>query len=68
MIKRLSEDSVQLCGRGKCCPIVTKLEDGDYEVADDYGNKIKIKKEEINLIADGVRTLDKSSQEQLICE
>ena len=49
-MKRLSEDKIQLCGRGnKCCPIITKLEDGNYEVLDDYGNTIKVKKEELEM-------------------
>ena len=55
MLKRLSENEVQLCGRGKCCPIITKLEDGNYEVLDDYGNKIKVKKEELEMVSDAVK-------------
>lgn len=67
MLKRLSENEVQLCGRGKCCPIITKLDEDNYEVQDDYGNKIKVKKEELNLVADAVKALDKPADEQLIC-
>ena len=56
-MKRLSEDKIQLCGRkNSCCPIITKLDDGNYEVLDDYGNTIKVKKEnnweEMKVIAD----------------
>lgn len=67
MLKRLSENEVQLCGRGKCCPIITKIDEDNYEVQDDYGNKIKVKKEELNLVADAVKALDKPADEQLIC-
>jgi len=68
MLKRLSENEVQLCGRGKCCPIITKLEDGNYEVLDDYGNKIKVKKEELEMVSDAVKTLDTPViEEKLIC-
>lgn len=68
MLKRLSHNEVQLCGRGKCCPIITKLEDGNYEVLDDYGNKIKVKKEELEMVSDAVKALDTPIvEEKLIC-
>jgi hypothetical protein len=68
MLKRLSKNEVQLCGRGKCCPIITKLDDGNYEVLDDYGNKIKVKKEELEMVSDAVKTLDTPVlEEKLIC-
>ena len=67
MLKRLSENEVQLCGRGKCCPIITKIDEDNYEVQDDYGNKIKVKKEELNLVADAVKALDSPPEEKLIC-
>jgi hypothetical protein len=66
MIKKLSETSVQLCGDKKCCPIINKLEDGTYEVLDDYGNKIKVTKEDLDLVSDGVKALTTSKNEQLI--
>ncbi|MGA1048950.1 MAG: hypothetical protein ACO3UU_13155 [Minisyncoccia bacterium] len=67
-MKRLSEDKIQLCGRAnKCCPIITKLDDDNYEVLDDYGNKIKVKKEELEMVSDAVKELDKPSNEQLLC-
>lgn len=66
MIKKLSETSVQLCGNKKCCPIINKLEDGTYEVLDDYGNKIKVTKEDLDLVSDGVKALTTSKNDQLI--
>lgn len=68
-MKRLSQDKIQLCGRSnKCCPVITKLDDGNYEVLDDYGNTIKVKKEELEMVSDAVRALDTPViEEQLIC-
>jgi hypothetical protein len=66
MIRKLSETSVQLCGDKKCCPIINKLEDGTYEVLDDYGNKIKVTKEDLDLVSDGVKALTTSKNDQLI--
>ena len=67
MLKRLSENEIQLCGKGNCCPIITKVDEDTYEVLDDYGNKIKVKKSELELVADAVRALDKPKDETLIC-
>jgi hypothetical protein len=64
MIKRINDNSVKLCCRGKGCPTVTDLGDGNIEITDDDGNKIVVKKEEAALISDGVRTLD---NQQIIC-
>lgn len=58
MIKILKNNSVQLCCKGKLCPIVTELADGMVEITDDHGNKIIVKKEEALLISDGVKTID----------
>jgi len=66
MIKRLSETSVQLCGGKRCCPIINKLEDGTYEVLDDYGNTIKVTKEDLDLVSDGVKALNTLKNDQLI--
>lgn len=67
MLKRLSENEIQLCGKGNCCPIITKIDEDTYEVLDDYGNKIKVKKSELEMVSDAVRALDKPKDEQLIC-
>lgn len=68
-MKRLSENKIQLCGRKNlCCPIITKLDDGNYEVLDDYGNTIKVKKEELEMVSDAVKALDTPViEEKLIC-
>lgn len=67
MLKRLSDNEIQLCGKGNCCPIITKLDEDTYEVLDDYGNKIKVKKSELELVADAVKALDKPKNDQLLC-
>ena len=67
-MKRLSEEQVVLCGKGRCkCPVVTKLENGTYEVLDDYGNKIIVTKQELEMMSDAVIALDKPINEQLLC-
>jgi F0F1-type ATP synthase epsilon subunit len=58
MIKILKNNSVQLCCKGKRCPIVTELADGMVEIVDDNGNRIVVRKEEALLISDGVKTID----------
>ena len=68
-MKRLEDNKIQLCGRpGRSCPIITKLDDGNYEVLDDYGNTIKVKKEELEMVSDAVKALDTPViEEKLIC-
>jgi len=67
MLKRLSEKEIQLCGKSNCCPVITKIDEDTYEVLDDYGNKIRVKKSELNLVADAVKELDKPQlTEQII--
>jgi len=56
-------DSVPLCGKGKCCPKVTQIDENTFEVEDDNGNKIRVTKEQLKLIPDAVKILD---GEQLI--
>lgn len=67
-MKRLSVNEIQLCGRpNKCCPIITKIDEDNYEVKDDYGNIIKVKKGELEMVSDAIKALDKPINEQLIC-
>ena len=69
-MKRLDDNKIQLCGRPgrSCCPIITRLDDGNYEVLDDYGNTIKVKKEELEMVSDAVKALDTPViEEKLIC-
>jgi hypothetical protein len=69
MLNRLSETQIKLCGNPNtgCCPVITKIDEDNYEVLDDYGNTIKVKKSELKLVADAVRALDKPKDETLIC-
>jgi len=57
-IIRESDKTVRLCCNKKGCPTVTDIGDGMVEITDDDGNKIVVKKEEAELISDGVKTLD----------
>jgi hypothetical protein len=51
-------NSVVLCGRGKCCPTL-KEESGDLiSITDDNGNSITIKKEQAALIPKALKLLE----------
>ena len=63
MIKRVNDNTVRLCCNGDKCPTVMDLGNGEVEITDDFGNKIRVKKEEAALISDGVKTLN---EEKLI--
>ncbi len=49
-MRRLDENTVVLCGRGKsCCPVVETITDG-YTISDDYEGKVKLTKEEAKML------------------
>lgn len=58
MIKNIAPNQVKICCGKKGCPVVTKLGEDSYQVTDDDGNTIVVKKAELKLMADAVTTLD----------
>ena len=54
MIKKEGENKVRVCCGKKGCPTVEKL--------DDDGNTIIVKKEELQLMGDAVRTINEDQQ------
>jgi hypothetical protein len=63
-IKPTSKDSVKICCGGRGCPEVRDLGNGTYEITDDNGNKVVLKKEEATLIGDAVKVV--SDKQRLI--
>jgi len=63
MVKRINSNSVKLCCNGKGCPVMKDLGNGTVEITDDDGRIVVMKKEEAQLLSDGVKTLNR---EQLI--
>lgn len=58
MIQKLSENSVKLCNSNNgCCPIITKLESGQFTIKDDYGQTVKITEEEILHISKAAKSI-----------
>ena len=62
MIKSIAPNQVKICCGKKGCPVVTKLSEDSYQVTDDDGNTIVVKKAELKLMADAVTTLDGSEK------
>lgn len=44
------------CGKANC-PSVSENDEGLIEISDDYGNKVKMKKQEASLISDAITKL-----------
>jgi hypothetical protein len=61
-VKRVNDKSVKLCCGGRGCPTITDLGNGSYEVKDDNGNIVILKKEELKLVNDAMTTLDSNQQ------
>ncbi|MAO21099.1 MAG: hypothetical protein CMJ25_10140 [Phycisphaerae bacterium] len=62
MIKKEGENKVRVCCGKKGCPTVEKLDEESYKVTDDDGNTIIVKKEELQLMGDAVRTINEDQQ------
>ena len=45
-----NNEIILCCGKGKC-PILRRIDEGRYEITDDDGNTISIKKNELELIS-----------------
>lgn len=56
---------VVLCGRGKCCPVMVKVSEDTYQITDDDGKTITIKKDQLDEIQGALTVLEKR---QLITE
>lgn len=57
-IRIINNRTVSLCCGKPNCPTVQTSEDGEWvTITDDFGNKIRVKKEEAALISDGVKTI-----------
>jgi len=55
---KLQPNQVLLCcGKGGC-PVVSKEKDGSITITDDYGNRVKMKEAEAQLINDALKTLE----------
>jgi len=52
-----NNEIVLCCGRGKC-PILRKTTANLYEIQDDDGNIVSIKKDQLELIAEAIKELD----------
>lgn len=48
---------IKLCCGGKGCPTIKSAENNQVVITDDYGNEIKIKKEEAELIHEALKQL-----------
>lgn len=57
-IIRLNGNTVKLCCGKKGCPTVRDLGNGVVEITDDDGKTVTMKKEEAELLSDGVRVLN----------
>jgi hypothetical protein len=64
MIKVLSNNSVQLCCKGKKCPVVTDVGNGMVEILDDFGKKVTMTKEEALELSDGVKVIAEQQEKK----
>lgn len=63
----IMKNKVTLCGRGngKCCPVMEQIDENRVKITDDDGNSIIITKEQANLMANGVTSLEQNREKLL---
>jgi predicted NBD/HSP70 family sugar kinase len=57
-MEKLNNNSIVLCGRRGCCPTLT-LNENIVKIKDDYGNEIKITKEQALSVGLAIKELEK---------
>lgn len=55
----LNNNSVRLCRAGSCCPVVEKINDGEYSITDDFEGKVKITKEQLSILKEAIEHFEK---------
>lgn len=68
-MKILTDKSVKLCcGNKKTnCPVITKIDEETFEVTDDFGGKVILKKHELDMM-NSASTFFNTSKKQPIAE
>lgn len=56
----LNQNSVRLCRAGSCCPIVEKVNENEFTISDDYNGKVRLTKDEVQMLKDALDHLDKN--------
>ncbi len=56
----LNQNSVRLCRAGSCCPIVEKVNENEFTISDDYNGKVRLTKDEFQMLKDALEHLDKN--------
>ena len=51
-MRRTDPNTVALCSKGRCCPVVTTLENETIQITDDYDGKVTLTKEEAKMLVD----------------
>ena len=57
MIQRLSNNSVKLCNKKGCCPIIELGADDKFTILDDFQNVVVLTKEEILAVSEAAKQI-----------
>lgn len=61
-MRYLDRNTVVLCRKGSCCPVVTKTESG-IEITDDYNGKVILTDDEVSMLVKHLSDLQKSDSD-----
>ena len=56
----LNQNTIRLCRAGSCCPIVERVNENEFTISDDYNGKVRLSKDEVQMLKDAIEHLDKN--------
>ena len=54
-----NQNTVRLCRKGSCCPIVERVNSDEFTISDDFNGKVKITKDELSMLRDAIDHFEK---------
>jgi len=65
-VKKVNSNTVKICCRGRGCPQLKDLGNGTFELTDDNGNVVVLKREELALVGDAVNIISNVSEKLIL--
>ena len=55
----LNQNTVRLCRKGSCCPLVERVSEDEFTISDDYAGKVRLTKDELTMLKDSIDHFEK---------
>lgn len=58
----LGKNTIKLCRKGSCCPIVERVTEDEYTIADDYNGKVKLTKDQLQMVKESLEYFEQNPE------